>query len=406
MNTFTKKSKTLILLLFVMVAMLAMPITAMAAPEDNITVEWRYTPGNEYTIPQTYTFAGRTFVLLSQAAPVLESTLPATRTYNYRIMGDLTEADMLLIDDSAKVNFTPKTISRDREVERTLPIAGLTTNDVEELGNGIYKEASGTGLYKEYKPDPLFDPGVTKRDPLKVSSVKYTVESYETIGGTGKLPKTYSAEVLLKGLEWYDATEYYTVDATYSTSKTEGEVDQYVIVATYEPTDLATGTAPVAPGTTDTPAAPTEIADTQTPLADAQSGNSIPQNIADGNVPLSSGNSTENSWSLLSLILSVVAVCVGVFSAIQIYLNRRSAAEIADGKKKPTIALNIAACAIGIATIFIWLFMDAVSLSNSYVWINNFTPIVGLLLALTIILFVGASARNRNSNRTADEASA
>jgi len=268
--------------------------------EWNIKIEFRYTKGEEskVNIPNTISMYGRVYELVSKSDPILEKTLPATRTYTWLIDGTIPESGRSALDGVDGLEFTPTNVEIGRVVDRHETMEGLPTNDVEAIS----------------KTKPYSD-GVFTR-----AAVRFDVEELDGFD----LPLSYAAEVVYRGLEVYTGPGY-EVRATYTAKQDLDGVPLYVILATYAPVDLSPVAATSGTGTgtgseTDQEAAPVDSdADEFEPLID-QGGE---ENIGESPVPQTAGEGSQpppiNPF-LLALI--IVAVALGAFVAWA-FLTRR-----------------------------------------------------------------------------------
>jgi uncharacterized repeat protein (TIGR02543 family) len=161
------------------------------------------------------------------------------------------------------------------------------------------------------------------------------------------------------------------------------------------------------------PSAPTESTEqTNTPskteakLA-AQTGNPI-VDLFRGNVPL--GNVRfEGAWSLLSMLMSLVAVVTAVLLVLGAIVRRRDEDEIAgqargdaegDYRRRGKI-LKVLTIIVGILTPVVWIVLD--TLNQQVVWINKFTVYVGIAFVATVVLLVLYKVRKGDEKREAAE---
>jgi predicted outer membrane repeat protein len=137
---------------------------------------------------------------------------------------------------------------------------------------------------------------------------------------------------------------------------------------------------------------------------EAQTGN-IFVDIAAGNVPL--GNIIVTvPWSLLSLILSLVAVIISVLLMVGIFLRRKNgkdgdeeqnATYREDGKEEGEEKrsgggiMRVLTVIAGILTPIVWLILD--DLTQPIVWINKWTIVVALVFVLHLIFLFVYKAR-------------
>ena len=280
-------------------------------PQYNIQIEYRYTKGEEskLNIPDSISRYGRTYHLVSKAAPVLEKKLPATRVYTWYVDGTITQDEMGLVDGMKDVNLTPTTVTAERVVDETAYVTGLATNDVEALP-----------LTKTY-PE-----GVLTR-----AAVRFDVETQDDFG----LPTTYKAEIIYRGVETYTGPGY-KVTATYTTSESLAGVPVYVVVATFAPDGIVgTTTGGTTTGGTTTTPTGTSTGDTTTsspvvipPIDNVPDQTVTPDQstIPDTTTPTNPGTTPDqpkagpNPWMIAAIIF---AVCLAVFFVWLLLARRR-----------------------------------------------------------------------------------
>jgi uncharacterized repeat protein (TIGR02543 family) len=131
---------------------------------------------------------------------------------------------------------------------------------------------------------------------------------------------------------------------------------------------------------------------------EAQSGNLF-RDLANGNVPL--GNFYgKGAWSLISLILSLIAIIISVLLAIgsaarhseRRALEQYGETEEAKEKRKRTGVLKALTMIAGVLTLVVWLILDDLTLPM--VWLNNWTIFVGIVFIVHLIFFTIYKARN------------
>jgi hypothetical protein len=209
----------------------AVPIpVAYAAPEDEertpeITAEYRYILGDEPPeIPESITAFGREYILVNTASPALESTLPVTRTYEWRIDGSISAEDIARADGLGNVTLTPVGVKRETRIDKTETIEGLPTNDVEYLPQEQTYEISSAE-----RPE-----GVTV-GAFKLAGAEFELAGYDEYG----LPGSYTATCVYRGTETYLETHYWLGESVYTTKEQRPGLESYVIVATYAPANPA-----------------------------------------------------------------------------------------------------------------------------------------------------------------------
>jgi uncharacterized repeat protein (TIGR02543 family) len=126
----------------------------------------------------------------------------------------------------------------------------------------------------------------------------------------------------------------------------------------------------------------------------AQTGNLI-KDLIDGNVPL--GNPiVRGAWSLLSLLMSIVAVVVSVLLILGALKRRRNgedeyrlddvAEEEYEKRRRRGRILKVLTVVLGILTPIVWLWLD--NLNQPVVWVNKFTVYVGIAFVAHVVLLV------------------
>jgi len=262
-------------------------------PEWNITIEFRYSKGEESSlnVPNSIERYGRTYHLVSKTSPVLEKNLPATREYTWLIEGTVTEAERNQISGMENLELIPTNVEigrvDDQYVKESYP-----TNDVEDID--LKRMMKGT----EYTR----------------AAVRFEVEEYDKY----ELPISYEAEIVYRGIEKYMGPGY-KVKASYTTSEDLDGVPQYVVVATYAPDGLV----PITNTGGGEPNATTALAggDGSEPTITAGGGTA---DIGDGPVPQASGDgNTSIGISPLALVLIIIAAVIGGFIAWMFLTRRR-----------------------------------------------------------------------------------
>lgn len=295
-----KNRITLFAVIGIIAFALAMPATVYAtAPTTlqtagtDIIVEYRYTAGEEgsVNIPDTIERYGRNYKLTDKKAAVLESTLPATRTYSWSIGGFITEqqAEQLKVDFPGIV-LTPVTREGKESIDVTRTVADLPVNDVELIPFTItYNQA------ELRRAAVQFD--ITKDDT--------GAPQYDAYG----LPASYTAEVIYRGLAAVSVPGYYSVSQTYESKESLGDVAQYVIVTTYSPT-----TASVVPAGTGT----TDITD-PIPIG-SLADDTAPENaaaatvIGDEQTPQTAVKEDSTAKTIILTILKVIGFIIAAFA--------------------------------------------------------------------------------------------
>ncbi|MDR0817931.1 MAG: InlB B-repeat-containing protein, partial [Clostridiales Family XIII bacterium] len=141
-------------------------------------------------------------------------------------------------------------------------------------------------------------------------------------------------------------------------------------------------------------------------LIDNQTGNPV-TDIFNGNVPGGSF-SKEGAWSLLSLLLSLVALAISVLLIVSAATGRNRREDeyhqnqYEDGQRKQGRVLKVLAIIAGILTPVIWLLLE--DLSQPIIWINKWTLFVGVVFIIHIAMFTLYKVRsNKNRNFAEDE---
>ena len=414
-------------LFILLIAMtLAMPAAVFAttpppasATRGTLSVEYRYMSGQEPNIPQEIERFGFRYYLVSQTDPVLESTLPAARTFSYSVNGKLTPAQ--LAEEEARLGLTATItatsvpidlqIEMDREVLINDP--RLETNDVADLPSGaqyfdpdsVEAFIRDSGIVVGLTDDNAISNIALVEPPLEdilrgrtiLKNPEITGVEFEAITADDGFPLGYNATVVYRGFVQFSVIGYTSVDITYTTGE-YGEVDVYIITAEYESDELPPPIQVAAIGDGGVPLAGGLTPEDQA-LVNSQSGNLI-QDIADGYVPLGNAE-VSGTWSLLSMILAVAALVIAAIYTIGIFAMRKREEEIKEyGEdserlmiiEKRAALLRTMTIIVGAMTIVMWLFTDDLSLGVT--WINMFTQIAAILCGITIVLLVFTRRQN------------
>ena len=390
----TKMNKKIsMIIVLALILMLAAPTFAIAAPGDeaNITIEYRYAEGTPVEIPDRITQLGREYVLILQGDPVLESTLPQTRTRSYKVGGGLSPADLDLVKDLANTTIKPVNVSLEREVDKTVNLT-LPNNDIDDIP-----------LERDF--DVSSSSGGTQKATLQRAGVEFDIKKDST-----GFPTNYIATVVYRGVETYMGIGYYLVETTYNSEEDAGSINQYVIIAEYEPVipeDIPAATPINAPeDNTPPPAQPQQPTTTGLSAEDQvrmdnQTGN-ILTDIGNGNVPLGSG-AVKAAWSVFSLLLSIAAVVFSIVLIISSLTKRKKTVEkYDDGEYDPsgnTIGkfLKIIAILIGFCVALMFYVFEDFSLPM--VWINSYTVVIGTMFLIQIVVFgIYSVVNNRKGN--------
>lgn len=422
-NKYLEKTRKLS---FALIALLSITmlfsLTAYAAPEDeeeplpdpNVTVEYRFAEGQTITVPPTINQLGREYKLLSQTPPALESSLPITRTYTYRIDGAVSPSDLALVDALDYLDITPVYRPNEREVNKDVVIENLPNNEVaipELAETRVFSVTSATST-SGYE-----DKSLTRAE------VKFEVTEYEMVD----LPVKYTASTVYRGVETFNELAYYLAETTYQTSRTEGTTNQYIVVATYEPVDIPPATPINEPEETEDVILGGDIVDTggtegsqgsDVPLGsvelspavlaefdaddiamiESQTGNPI-TDIANGNVPLGSAGA-KSVWSALSFILSIIAVILAIVTAVGTIIDKTTRSvftdSTADEAQYRKLLMKVLAIIAGVATLATWLILD--DLSTPLAWINIWTPVVVVIFVASVVLFVISLITSKNTS--------
>ena len=305
--------KRLRILCIVLIALIALilpgTVFAQSAPDRdpgpawNIKIEFRYTKGEEskLNIPNSIARYGRAYHLVSVSDPVLEKTLPATRTYTWFIDGTISQDELHLLQGLEGYELTETEVEIGRVIDKTHVMEGLATNDVEAL--------PATRSYPE---------GTFSR-----AAVRFDIEGYDDFD----LPLSYEAEIIYRGIEIYKGPGY-EVTATYTTVEDLKGVPQYVVVATYAPDDLvlpaaATGGTGEGDGNILAPLVP-PIDNEPEGQPDYGAGSVIDDDL----VPQGAGAGSEsegiNPWLIATIIIAAV---LGGFLIWMLLTRRRNVKE-------------------------------------------------------------------------------
>jgi hypothetical protein len=399
---------TSIALLLTLLLTLAFPTAAMAAPTNeeaeaspNLTMEYRYAEGETVNIPQTLTQGGTTYHLISRTDPVLESTLPRTRTYTYKIDGNISKKDLAEIKNIPNIVLTPVNVEMEREVDKHEIIKNLPNNDVEYLAKqqvfNVTSATKKTGI---------------EAKKLARAGVTYTVTALDS----RDIPSKYSAEVVYRGMETYEDLGYYTAHVSYQTEEVVGNIAQYVIVAQYAPEQdfpgtesevtteepaVTTETIPeqAVPEASVPDAVPEEEVDTITQQFENQTGNPI-RDIIDGNAPTGSFGFV-GAWSVISLAIVLLSLIWSTGLLLSVIIRRNNTidkyADISYAKKSLSKLMSVATIVLGVVTALIWYLLDDISLPM--VLINNRTALIFVFFLVQIGFFILSGALRRGENK-------
>jgi|GEM_PF-1276200 len=246
-----KSLRRLCVALVALAMMLAFPYTGFAQTVAdpgagyNLQLEYRYTAGQEgsLAVPNEITRFGRGYHLIDRAPAVLESTLPATRTYTYKLDGVISQDEMASMDIPSNVTLTPTSAVVERMVDEEVDIPGMPANDVDLIP-----------LTRDFQVRSATSSTGTATATLDRAAVQFDVEKVDP--KFPDLPATYVAHVTYRGLETYEEGGFYQANATYDTVDDLDGVPQYIVVATYAPDNppANTGGGTTGGGTTNPPA--------------------------------------------------------------------------------------------------------------------------------------------------------
>jgi uncharacterized repeat protein (TIGR02543 family) len=124
---------------------------------------------------------------------------------------------------------------------------------------------------------------------------------------------------------------------------------------------------------------------------ESQTGNPL-IDLLGGNVPLGKGTSSA-VWSLLSLLLSVIAVVITILLSAGALLRGRNKEQESSGerdeekkRRRRGRLLKLIAGIVGILTLLVWLILDDTSLPMA--WINRYTIIVVVFFIVHLVLVI------------------
>jgi amino acid transporter len=130
-----------------------------------------------------------------------------------------------------------------------------------------------------------------------------------------------------------------------------------------------------------------------------QTGNPI-LDVLNGNVPLG-GFATKGAWSLLSLLMSLVAVIFSVLLVVGVFMRRREDDYEDEDRRRHGKILKTFTIIVGILTPIVWLILD--NLNQPMVWINNWTVFVGITFIVHIALLVVYKLRKGNEEKEEED---
>ena len=374
--------------------MIALPATAFAAEPapaaggvGTMQIEYRYAEGETPDIQQSIVQYGQTYHLVSQADPVLESALPQTRTYTYRVDGALTPDQLAQVQALGNITLTPEDIVKEREVDKVATMS-MRANDVDDIPVTKQFEVTSGTASSGYEVKDLERVGVA----FDLANPPYDADG---------LPAGYTAAAVYRGVETYDEVGYYYAAATFTTTESDGDVPVYVIVASYQTDAIPPQVNSMVPLQT-TPPDTTQIPDGYTAMLDSQGANPF-ANIINGDVPLG-GLSSQGVWSFLSMLISAAAVVIALVYATGIAARRARVKTIENIGiydeeririlKRRGLILRILTSIIGVLTLVTWLFLD--DFNRGMVWINANTPTVAIVFAVTVVMCILTNIRDKN----------
>ena len=402
--------RILLIMAFALAAFLALPLAAFAA--SNITREYRYADGQpQPAIPGGFVTGGVEYRLAATSAPTREGDMATTRTYNYRLSGAVSPADLAAYQSLPGVIIKEVDATYERATNDAVcrvTVSGLPTNDLNDLkAKGYYQNVftvadanSATG-----------EAAVT----LPIAEV-----SFAPVLDSDGIPASYAATMIYRGTESFSGVHYYEVTQTITSKNTTTGGGEWVIVATFAPVALTNTGTTVTPGAGDNGAGGavtppvdqagqnngTTIGNTPTPLASgiqglspddtakigAQTGNFF-KDLFSGNIPL--GNfSVTGSWSALSALLGITGIVTAVLSLVSTFLANRVGRRL----------FGILAIAFGALTPIVWALLD--SLNNPVTVLNSNTPVVLAIAVASVVCFFlrGNYVRDEEERYSQEEA--
>jgi len=451
------KKRLYILLILVIAFIIAMPAAVFAttpppanATRGSLVVEYRYMEGQTPYIPTEITRFGFRFYLVSQSAPIYAGDLPAERTEYFTIDGLMSKAQLAMFEADlaaqglkARIEAVPEMIDLRIEMDKEEqiidghPDSPLATNDVEDLprgakffddqyvldylfGNNPAGKVLVTGVSGRSDildinvPVAPFDAkDRAGKDISVVNNPNVVGVEFDVRGPDGDgLPSGYDATVVYRGVVQFSVEGYSNVQIVYSTDD-EDLVNTWIIRAVYESDELPffpIEVIDIGEGAVPLDAGEGGLTPVEQAQVDNQTGNII-DDIADGNVPLGNPGVT-GTWSLISLILSVAALVIIAIHAIGLVARRKREEEKEQeeyGVDHEKLALiekraslyRVLTIIVGAITIVTWLFLDNLTLGVS--WINAYTPIVGVLCGVTIVLLVFTKVQDNKAKHDGEE---
>lgn len=379
--------KTLAIALALLITMMAIPAAAVyatAPPSGYATygtmqIEYRFAEGQTPNIPQQIERFGFTYYLVSQTEPVLERTLPTTRSYSYRVNGVLSQEELDKIQGLGNVTMEAVNVVLEREVDVIYEEGGLPTNDVEAIP--LFKDFEVTSGYAA--------------SGYEIKTLERTGVTFELGGISDGLPTSFDVTVVYRGVESYLAHGYYIAESIFNTSEDVDELDIYIIIADYETDQMPPPIEEImlaADGGGGGDSGLTTIEDGMVAL---QGGNPI-SDIMNGLVPVGS-ILVKGFWSFLSMIFSIAGVVLAALFAIGFFVNRKKDMDEEEEKTVKTrgLILRVMTIGFGLIVLFTWLLWD--NFSFGMVWINEYTLLIGVLLAIAVGLAVITKVRGKRA---------
>jgi uncharacterized repeat protein (TIGR02543 family) len=191
-------------------------------------------------------------------------------------------------------------------------------------------------------------------------------------------------------------------------------VNPPVVNPPQSPVDITSDTEPMVediaePKEPEVPApAPTVTKESIDTLPTNQTGNPV-LDLIKGNVALG-GFTIKGAWSLLSLLMSLVAVVISVLLVFGVFMRRREdddeeervdSDREEENRRRRAKILKTLTVIVGVLTPIVWLILD--NLNQPMAWINNWTVFVGITFIVHIALLVVYKLRKGSEEKEEEE---
>ena len=333
----------------------------MAAPGDQIRIEFRYTD-TAPAIPAEIVRTGLNYRLVEARDPVVEYQSPLIRETSQLVTGYIKEADLPRYQNLEGVKITPvdKTLLKEDDIMDT--VYDLETNDVEDLPEAL----------REYAR----------------AGVRFEVVEEDAWG----LPTNYTAYIYFRGLIEDTSTVYYKVERTMIREEVYGYQNQNLVVAIYEEVGEVSeeeNTPLEELGGNEVPRSSGDIAD--------QNERNVRQleELQDGEMPFARINDLEvpvvpfsfhDSWSIANVLLTITSIAF-----VLIYIFNREDRE--ENEERQHEGIDIRFIGIILGGVAIGLFFLTQQIKGIAVIFDLWSIAFALIVVAQIVIYVLSKRR-------------